>query len=404
MTSLNGRVKKDNEGGIATVARQPRPLYRRIADTMRSRIANGEWGAGETLPSRVQLCDEFQTTRVTLDKAIAGLIREGLLRASKGSGTFVADLNGTSPSSSARNLRVGVVLGQSAPRTDLDAPGVENHYYGPLFQGVRDAFAAQGVEAIYTHLEPAGYGSFCADAGLDGMILTSPLLTELDNLHQLTGEGIIYVAASMSSHTAADSDLPCVDSDNVQGAYDAVGHLLALGHRHIGIVNLATSQANHHDRLEGYKRALSDSGLLTRLGDLLLYPIHDEPRMEERIEEWLRQSEAQGDLPTALFCCDYLMTLATLRVLRRRELRVPEDISVVGFDDPFSAAHLTPALTTVRQPVYQIGRRAAERLLDGLRSGIPPRGAEFLPTQLIVRDSARPPVSHSSLEKEGIPT
>jgi len=91
-----------------------------------------------------------------------------------------------------------------------------------------------------------------------------------------------------------------------------------------------------------------------------------------------------------------------VRVLRRNGLRVPEDISVVGFDDPFSAEHLMPALTTIRQPVYQVGLRSAQRLLDSLRKGEQPRGAEVLPTQLIIRDSAQLLNQHSFLEKKGI--
>lgn len=397
MTSLNTRREKQDGEGKATNAVQERPLYQRIEAAMRTRIADGEWPAGRPLPSRVQLCEEFGTTRVTLDKAITGLVREGLLRSTRGSGTFVAGDGAVAPA--ARTLRVGVVIGQAAPEY---APGVENHYYGPLFQGIRDAFAAQTVEAIYSHHEPTGYEAFYSEAGLDGMILTTPLLSEMDALHALAAAGIAYVSTGISSRAPGDLSLPCVDTDNRQGASDAVHHLLSQGHRRIGLVNLATSQANHHDRLEGYQNALSEAGLSVQPGDLLLYPFYEEDRLEERVAAWLGRLAEESTLPTALFCCDYLMTLAALRVLRHLGRRVPEDVSVVGFDDPFSAAHLTPALTTVRQPVYQMGRRAAERLLDALRAGCPPHGNEILPTQLIVRESTRPLIHYSSLQKEGV--
>jgi len=105
------------------------------------------------------------------------------------------------------------------------------------------------------------------------------------------------------------------------------------------------------------------------------------------LNDWLTRSVAAGTVPTAVFVGDYPMTLTMLRVLRRHGLRVPEDISVVGFDDPMSAEHLTPSLTTVRQPVYQMGRRATERLLAGIRGGESPHGGELLRTELIVRES-----------------
>lgn len=392
----------------AVQIKRQQPLYQRIQQVMRERIAQGDWAAGQPLPSRVHLCSEFDTTRVTLDKAIHELVREGLLRSAKGSGTFIADTHradihfAASDRKAPRTLRIGIMMGRAASSDLLDKPGTDNHYFGPLFQGVRDAVAGRPVEMAHAHYDQSDYTSFSHDNFLDGLLLITPLLNELPTLHALAAAAIPFVVVGMSSHAPADAALPFVDTDNRQGARDAVQYLLDLGHRRIAIVNLATSQANHHDRLEGYRHALTGAGASVNLGDLLLYPIHEEERLDERIQAWLSQAMASGGVPTAIFACDYLMAISTVRVLRRNGLRVPEDVSVVGFDDPFSAEHLTPPLTTVRQPVYQVGRRAAERLLDSLHAGERPRGAEILPTQLIVRESAGSPLCHSSIEKEGI--
>jgi DNA-binding LacI/PurR family transcriptional regulator len=369
------------------------PLYRRIQQVMRERIAQGDWTVGHPLPSRVHLCEEFGTTRVTLDKAIHELVREGLLRSAKGSGTFVAGEDRSALNrSEARTLRIGVLMGQAASDDVLERPGTDNFYFGPLFQGVRDAVAGKPVETVYAHSGRSDYAAFCRENSLDGVLLITPLLNELPALHTLAASHVPFIAVGMSSASLADASLPFVDTDNRQGACDAVCHLLGLGHRRIAIVNLATSQANHHDRLEGYRLALTTAGVSVDLQDLLLYPIHEAGRLDERIQAWLSQAQAAGSLPTAIFACDYLMAISTIRVLRRNGLRVPEDVSVVGFDDPFSAEHLTPPLTTVRQPIYQVGRRAAQRLLDSLRAGEIPHGTEVLPTHLVVRESTcRPP-------------
>ena len=389
------------------------PLYRRIQQVMRDRIAQGDWAAGQPLPSRVQLCEEFGTTRVTLDKAIHELVREGLLRSAKGSGTFIANrgmadrgmAGGTRqaafPPPAARTLRLGVMMGRAAPSEMLEKPGSDNFYFGPLFQGIRDAVAGQPVEMVHAHYDQTDYGSFYHENALDGVLLITPLLHELPALHTLAAARIPFVAVGMSSHAPADAALPFVDTDNRQGAGDAVHYLLTQGHRRIAMVNLATSQANYHDRLEGYRRTLAAAGVPGDLRDLLLYPLYDLEHMEERIEVWLSQFLESGSLPTAIFACDYFTAISTMRVLRRSGRRVPEDVSVVAFDDPFSAEHLTPALTTVRQPVYEVGRRSAQRLLDSLLAGTPPAGAEVLPTRLIVRDSACPPLNPSSLEQKG---
>lgn len=370
----------------AALKRQP--LFRHIQQVMRERIAQGVWSPGQALPSRVQLCEEFSTTRVTLDKAIQELVREGLLRSAKGSGTFIAQ--NEDRSAAARTLRLGVMMGQASPNEMLKPSNSDNFYFGPLFQGIRDAVAGEAVEIVYAHYSQSDYSSFYRDNSLDGMLLITPLLREVAALHALVAAHIPFVATGMSSHLPADAALPFVDTDNQQGTTEAIQYLLNLGHRRIAIVNLATSQANYHDRLEGYRRTLAAARTPVDLRDLLLYPIYEADGFEGRIETWLSQFLESHSLPTAIFACDYFMAISTIRVLRRRSVRVPEDVSVVAFDDPFSAAHLTPALTTVRQPVYHIGLRSAQRLIDALRAGEMPRGAEILPNQFIVRESACP--------------
>jgi DNA-binding LacI/PurR family transcriptional regulator len=376
------------------------PIYRRIQSVLRARIAGGDWKVGQALPGRQQLCAEFGTTRVTLDKAIQGLVSAGLLRSSKGVGTFVARAdnaaaagNGPSPR---RPLRIGVIVehnsdehhsGQYEPVEDFD----DNFYFGLLFQGVRNAFSGKSVDSMFAHLHRTQYKKFYQENALDGMILMTPSLEELPTLRHLAASGIPFVAVGISSDDPADAELPCIDTDNQQGARDAVQHLLDLGHRRIAIVNLATSGANHHERLVGYRQTMAAAAVPVEANDLVLFPSHNAARFEERIEQWLAKAQAAQKLPTAIFSCDYLMTLATLRVLRRHGLCVPDDISVVGFDNPLSAAHLTPPLTAVRQPVYQLGLRAANRLMEALLSGGRPEpGVEILRNELIVRESTGP--------------
>lgn len=392
---------------------QSGPLFRRIQQVMRERISQGRWAAGQPLPSRVQLCAEFATTRVTLDKAIHELVREGLLRSARGSGTFVASEQLTEETNapkhaSARTLRLGVMMSRdAAPGEMQEKSSTDNLYFGPLFQGIRDAVSGKPVETIYAYYSHSDYAAFYRENTLDGILLIAPLLQELPALRALAATPISFVAVGISSDAPADNALPFVDTDNRQGAGDAVKHLLALGHRRIALVNLATAQANHHDRLEGYRSALAAAGVSADPRDLLLYPIHEQGRLEERVQAWLSPLLSSGGLPTAVVACDYFMAVATMRVLRRNGLRVPEDVSVAGFDDPFSAEHLTPALTTVRQPIYEIGRRAAQRLLDALAAGKPAHGTELFPTRLIVRESACPPFLHTDVydsltEKESI--
>ena len=342
---------------------------------MRVRIANGDWGAGQRIPNRAQLCKEFGTTRVTLDKAIQGLVAEGVLRSVAGIGTFVS----LPEEIAARTLRVGVVMASDTIRP-VDTSGYsDNFYFGPLFQGIRDAVSGEAVDTVFAHLPHTEYLRFCRDAALDGLILIAPGSEQIPAFHSLHQEGIYFVAVGISSIDRADAEIPCQDTDNRQGARDVVRHLLGLGHRDIAIITAVTTLSNYNDRLQGFRQAFAEAGVALDPRSVVLMPELKAERYEECMDDWLTRARAAGTVPTAVFVCDYLMALTLLRVLRRHNLRVPEDISLVGFDDPLSAEHLTPSLTTVRQPISQMGRRAVERLLAGIRGGRPLRGRRAAP-------------------------
>lgn len=384
------------------------PLYRRIQQELRDRIVQGAWALGQALPNRRILCAEFGTTRVTLDKAINGLVQEGWLRAAAGSGTFVSAPTPSSPTlvtgqndkAMPRLLRVGVVLGRHTYLEPDHGDGgafqipMDNYFFGPLFHGIREGLSGTSVQVNYAHVEGGDYLGHFQQSGLDGILLIAPTLEDLPALRRLADASVPFVALAISSDASPeDTALPCLDSDNKQGAFDAVQHLLSLGHRRVALINLALSHADHHDRLVGYQRALGAAGLPVVADHMLFAPTYEYATFEGRIEQWLTCVQCIGALPTAIFATDYLMTLATLKVLRRHGLRVPEDISVVGYDDAVSAAHLMPPLTTVRQPTYQMGRQAAQRLLRHLQEGaaFPLGGTELLANTLIVRESTAPP-------------
>jgi len=374
-----------------TLARRDGALvYRQIQAAIRARIAEGAWAAGQGIPNRTQLCKDFRTTRVTLDKAIQGLVAEGVLRSKGRIGTFVS----MPEEIAGRTLKIGVIVASDTVQPH-DASGYDdNYYFGALFQGIRDAVSGKPVGTVFSHLYHTEYVRFCRDAALDGVILIAPRSDQIPAFHHLYQEGIFFVAVGISSTAPADAEIPCQDTDNRQGARDVAQHLLELGHREIAVISTMTELTNFNDRLHGFRDALAEAGVALQPGNELLLPESDYDRFEEFMEGWLNRALKAQTVPTAIFACDYPMTLKMLRVLRRRDLRVPEDISLIGFDDPFSAEHMTPPITTVRQPIYQIGRRAAERLLAGIRGAQPPRGGELLRTELIVRESTgRAPVA-----------
>jgi DNA-binding LacI/PurR family transcriptional regulator len=181
------------------------------------------------------------------------------------------------------------------------------------------------------------------------------------------------------------SAVAAVHADDYGGALAAMGHLLDLGHRRIGVISSGPGAYALEERMRGVAAALADAGLeldgaLLAAGDLTI------DSGERGAHELLGRPEP----PTAIFALNDRMALGALRAARERGLSVPDDLSVVGFDDIFLSALLTPALTTIRQPGYQLGV-AASAALFRLLNGAPEVESTVLPTELVVRGTSAPP-------------
>lgn len=171
-----------------------------------------------------------------------------------------------------------------------------------------------------------------------------------------------------------------VDVDNVRGGRDAVAHLIAHGRRRIATITGPLNMPAGVDRLRGYRQALQEAGLLEG-------PIEDGRFTSDGGTAAMRRMlERGGDLPDAIFIASDLMARGAMSVLAAAGIRVPEDISIVGFDDSPVATSVSPALTTMRQPSYAQGERMASILLDLLAGREAPH-VTILETELIPRDS-----------------
>ncbi len=179
-----------------------------------------------------------------------------------------------------------------------------------------------------------------------------------------------------------DDDAWYVDIDNVDGARQAVAHLLAAGRRRVATIAGPQDMGAGLARLAGYRRAHADAGMPVD-ERLVAYGDFSEPSGAAA----MRQLLSQGLELDAVFAASDLMAAGALRVLREAGLRVPEQVAVVGFDDSVVARQTDPALTTVHQPVEEMGRRMAELLLARIRGEEPERRHVLLDAHLVVRGS-----------------
>lgn len=224
--------------------------------------------------------------------------------------------------------------------------------------------------------------------------------TYLEQLRALRA-GVILVGRSsydeafrqeLESHPApivviGRHQLPCssVQADNVQGAIEAVSHLVQLGRRRIAFIGGPLSSSSAVDRLEGYREAMRRHGL--PVDESLV--VESDYTMEGGARALLRLLRAIP-LPDALFAANDQMAIGAMREARGRGLRVPADISIVGFNDIPVAAFVEPPLTTVRLPLHRIGEVAADLLLRQLQSREWERTKVVLTGELVVRGSTAP--------------
>ena len=251
--------------------------------------------------------------------------------------------------------------------------------------------AIRGIEA---EAEKQGFQVLAADArnnkDVERFYLTALRERQID--------GIISMSASMAQkilkevaeeyplvmafQSFADKRIPSVSIDNFAAGRDMTTHLIRLGRRRIAHITGAAPLNVYKERIEGYLSALSEHGLATEPDWIR--------RGEATLQGGYEQMEAlldQGTCPDAVFCAGDTMAMGAVKVLKKRGLRVPEDVALVGFDDIEQAAFWDPALTTIRQPKHQIGETAFRKLYALIRKERLTNARDILPYELVIRES-----------------
>ena len=287
---------------------------------------------------------------------------------------------GYSPNASARRLAGGrshviaLVLRQSPEQVASDAVLAET------LRGLSSAARAGGFRVMVELLEPDGadtsYSALLRAQHADGLIVSGPRSDD-PSLLELVRDGFpIVIQGSL-----ADVPVQSVDVDNVAGARGAVEHLLALGHRRIAcITNARLVYTAAQERLAGYTEALIAAGIAIE-NELIAEADFDAPSGHVAMAELIGRTTFD-----AAFVASDVVALGAIGALREAGLKVPDDVSIVGFDDIPLAAYFDPPLTTVRLPAFELGQAAGQALLERLADRANPHRT-LLPTELIVRGS-----------------
>ena len=265
-----------------------------------------------------------------------------------------------------------------------------NHYFLEVFNGVLSAAARHGQNTTVFTLhdwekDARRIGAFC-DGRIDGLVMIAPLINE-------------EAASALPAHTPMVSvhgnheldGVVNLDPDEESGSFALVSRLIELGHRRILHLAGPAGMRGARRRVAGYRRALERDGLPYDPA-LVLEAGFNVPDGREATRRWLLAT-SPGKRATAIFCANDSAAYGCVEALSAAGLRVPDDVSVAGFDDTLLARACVPQLSSVRQPLRRMGERAVELLLDLARGAPMLSATEVFPTEPVLRASAAAPAS-----------
>jgi LacI family transcriptional regulator len=266
-------------------------------------------------------------------------------------------------------------------------PDLGTGYIGEIMRGIDSELALSQLDLMLftTHriaAKEANYIANMAQGMVDGLLLVLPR-NPADYTGTLTRRNFPFV---LIDHQGIGKLCPSVGATNWQGAYNATEHLIKLGHKKIGFITGSMDLGAARERLEGYKSALR------------MHHIPENPSLVYEGTFFQPDGYAGAaalldlqDVPTAIFASNDVMAMGAMDAVHSRGLRIPEDISILGFDDIPQAELIRPALTTVRQPLEQMGCVSTQMLLDIIKNPDKEVVQIKLPTELIIRGSTQFP-------------
>jgi LacI family transcriptional regulator len=284
--------------------------------------------------------------------------------------------------------------------------GSRLHAVGIMLPDIANPFTAELMKGITPVLRAAGYTGFIATAGrsvedesaaiqafvdhrIDGMLVATRGTAMGDEvLKGLAEHGVPVVTIGRPVTVTA---IDCVTADHYQGAFDAITHLIALGHSRIGFIGASADDSTHLRRYLGYIAALQAAGIVPDPAYAVGNTAGPAFATEEDGFHGLLALRKLEHPPTAIFARNDFTAIGALRAAYTLHLRIPQDIAIAGFDNIPIAAYQTPPLTTVEQPIVEQGRIAAELLLKRIEApNVRRRQTVQLPCKLIIRESTDP--------------
>ncbi len=338
------------------------PLYQVIMKDLKEQIETGVLKPGDQLPTEKELSLKYEVSRITSKRALTELEQSGFINRIQGKGSFVKE---------SKNLAT------NSKRILFLLPFTNDLALGNFSEGLLPVIQQAGFEVMITSFEflNTHQGKDIMEE-FDGLIYyTNDETEQLDLLFDLHSENFPVIVLDKAIH---DISFPSVLSDNFSGGKLACDYLIKMGHQKIGYLFGTTSHPQStRQRYLGYLQSIKEH-------QLSFYTTMDDP---DALASQLKKFITKHQL-TALICENDFTAIDAMNLLRRMGREIPEDISIIGFDDIQAASLVDPPLSTISQNFRQIGEIAGEKIISWITTGKIPSHKK-VPVDLIIRKSIK---------------
>jgi LacI family transcriptional regulator len=283
----------------------------------------------------------------------------------------------------ARGLRL-----QKTDTIGLLIPDIANSFFALIVRAVENTARRRGYSTILCDSEndeniEQACVSLLENRSIDGL-LVAPVAKTTGNILRLHQRNFPVVIIDRFSH---DTDIPYVTTNNLQGAYEGTKHLISHGHRHIAFIQGVPNAVPSIERRKGFENALKEHGIAPQEELVRGKEFHEQDGFDSAIHLLNRNPR-----PTAIFTSSSLGALGAMRACIKLGIKIPDELSIIGFDEHPYAQLLSPPLTTIAQQTQAIGEAASSLLLNWIDTGNRPENASrVFDTQLVPRASVAPP-------------
>jgi DNA-binding LacI/PurR family transcriptional regulator/DNA-binding MarR family transcriptional regulator len=347
------------------------PRYQKLLSLLTEKVTSGAYKPGDRFFSQTELMKKYSLSFATVTRALNELEREGFVVREQGRGTFVRSTQKNAAPAATDILNVNVFI-----PWDSRVPSHVN--YRTLFRGLdnnKPSFIQ--LQLIPYSMNPDDLEPFLLkNENVAGFIFVYPEKVHLPLVKKLARQQPTVVIGT----DLRTSNIGCVWTDNKMAAEQAVMHLIDQGHKHIGIVSAPLTITDAAERLAGYRSALKQS----RLQHDKSWEIFTHPVELNGYGACIELLERHPDL-TAIFAAGDVLAMGVLAAAKADGRQIPDELSVVGFDDTDFAADLNPPLTTIHVSYEDLAKKAIEALVSLMQTGTATKTC--LPAHLVVRSS-----------------